>query len=178
MGDALVGIVPRAYPVHTSSVRGALMLKRLLRLTEGSDERSSEHLTTLWRCRRAVPNEVIVLRAMGYAELILSVWFVFGVVSAGLAAWLASRFRKQRKTGSPVMNLIRFALALSVVLVASGALPALVKAFGAVGGENVDPSQKARVLAEGIAEAMNCTAVGLAAWGRKHHSCYPHRATA
>jgi biopolymer transport protein ExbB/TolQ len=26
----------------------------------------------------------------------------------------------------------------------------------------VDPSQKARILAEGIAEAMNCTALGLA----------------
>ena len=33
--------------------------------------------------------------------------------------------------------------------------------FGAVGGESVDPSQKARILAEGISEAMNCTAFGL-----------------
>jgi biopolymer transport protein ExbB/TolQ len=29
------------------------------------------------------------------------------------------------------------------------------------GGESVDPSQKARILAEGISEAMNCTAFGL-----------------
>jgi hypothetical protein len=34
------------------------------------------------------------------------------------------------------------------------------QAFGAIGGESVDPSQKARILAEGIAAAMNC-----AAWG-------------
>ncbi|HVY32467.1 MAG TPA: hypothetical protein VHB79_38280 [Polyangiaceae bacterium] len=33
----------------------------------------------------------------------------------------------------------------------------MIKAFGAVGGEGVDPSQKARILAEGISEAMNCT---------------------
>jgi biopolymer transport protein ExbB/TolQ len=33
--------------------------------------------------------------------------------------------------------------------------------FGAVAGESVDPSQKARVLAQGISEAMNCTAFGL-----------------
>jgi biopolymer transport protein ExbB len=40
----------------------------------------------------------------------------------------------------------------------------LVQAFGAVGGESVDPSQKARLLAEGISEAMNCTAFGLLVW--------------
>ena len=42
-----------------------------------------------------------------------------------------------------------------------GTIVGLIKAFGAVGGEGVDPSQKARILAEGIAEAMNCTAFGL-----------------
>jgi biopolymer transport protein ExbB len=42
-----------------------------------------------------------------------------------------------------------------------GTIVGLIKAFGAVGGESVDPSQKARILAEGIAEAMNCTAFGL-----------------
>ena len=42
-----------------------------------------------------------------------------------------------------------------------GTIIGLIKAFGAVGGESVDPSQKARILAEGISEAMNCTAFGL-----------------
>jgi biopolymer transport protein ExbB/TolQ len=37
----------------------------------------------------------------------------------------------------------------------------LIMAFGAVSGESVDPSQKARILAQGISEAMNCTAFGL-----------------
>lgn len=44
-----------------------------------------------------------------------------------------------------------------------GTILGLIKAFGAVGGESVDPSQKARILAEGISEAMNCTAFGLLA---------------
>src|SRR6187455_3056535 len=44
-----------------------------------------------------------------------------------------------------------------------GTIVGLIKAFGAVGGESVDPSQKARILAEGISEAMNCTAWGLLA---------------
>lgn len=44
-----------------------------------------------------------------------------------------------------------------------GTIIGLIRAFGAVGGESVDPSQKARILAEGISEAMNCTAWGLLA---------------
>jgi biopolymer transport protein ExbB len=42
-----------------------------------------------------------------------------------------------------------------------GTITGLIKAFAAVGGESIDPSQKARILAEGISEAMNCTAFGL-----------------
>jgi biopolymer transport protein ExbB/TolQ len=42
-----------------------------------------------------------------------------------------------------------------------GTIVGLIRAFGAVGGESVDPSQKARILAQGISEAMNCTAFGL-----------------
>lgn len=42
-----------------------------------------------------------------------------------------------------------------------GTIVGLIKAFAAVGGESVDASQKARLLAEGISEAMNCTAFGL-----------------
>jgi biopolymer transport protein ExbB/TolQ len=42
-----------------------------------------------------------------------------------------------------------------------GTIIGLIVAFGSVGGESVDPSQKARILAEGISEAMNCTAFGL-----------------
>src|SRR5687768_9185646 len=44
-----------------------------------------------------------------------------------------------------------------------GTIVGLIRAFGAVGGESVDPSQKARILAERISEAMNCTAFGLLA---------------
>jgi len=42
-----------------------------------------------------------------------------------------------------------------------GTVTGLIMSFGAVAGESVDPSQKARVLAAGISEAMNCTAFGL-----------------
>ena len=42
-----------------------------------------------------------------------------------------------------------------------GTVTGLIMAFGSVAGEGVDPSQKARVLAQGISESMNCTAFGL-----------------
>ena len=42
-----------------------------------------------------------------------------------------------------------------------GTVSGLIRSFGAVSCESVDPSQKARILAEGISEAMNCTAFGL-----------------
>jgi biopolymer transport protein ExbB len=42
-----------------------------------------------------------------------------------------------------------------------GTIIGLIRSFGAVGGESVDPSEKARILAEGISEAMNCTAFGI-----------------
>ena len=34
----------------------------------------------------------------------------------------------------------------------------LIKVMGATGGESLDPAQKARIVAEGISEAMNCAA--------------------
>jgi biopolymer transport protein ExbB len=42
-----------------------------------------------------------------------------------------------------------------------GTVTGLIRSFAAVSGESVDPSQKARALAKGISEAMNCTAFGL-----------------
>jgi biopolymer transport protein ExbB len=43
-----------------------------------------------------------------------------------------------------------------------GTVTGLITSFGAVSGESVDPGQKARILAEGISEAMHCTWFGLA----------------
>ena len=55
-------------------------------------------------------------------------------------------------------------VAASAMAGALGSVLGLVKGFGAVGGESVDPSQKARILAEGISEAMNWTALGFIVW--------------
>ena len=48
----------------------------------------------------------------------------------------------------------------SALFAATGTVMGLLKGFLSVGGESVEPSQKARNLAEGLSEAMNCTAFG------------------
>ena len=42
-----------------------------------------------------------------------------------------------------------------------GTVTGLISSFAAVSGDGIDPSQKAKLLAGGIAAAMNCTAFGL-----------------
>lgn len=100
--------------------------------------------------------------SMGYAGALLVVWFALGILGVGLAVWLLQRTWKRRKTRSPSMTVMAVVIAGAVFLGAFGTLLGLVRAFGAVGVENVDPSQKANMLAEGISEAMNCTALGFA----------------
>jgi biopolymer transport protein ExbB/TolQ len=43
-----------------------------------------------------------------------------------------------------------------------GTVMGLIKSFASVAGQSIDPSQKATILAQGISEAMHCTAFGLA----------------
>lgn len=50
---------------------------------------------------------------------------------------------------------------LSMLCGLFGTIVGLIKAFGVVGSGSIDPASKARLLAEGIGEAMNCTAFGL-----------------
>ena len=92
------------------------------------------------------------------------VWLFVGVIGSGLAAWFVFRFWKRSKQTPLAAKLIASVAVASAVAAAVGTLVGLVKAFGAVGGESVDPSQKARILAHGISEAMNCAAFGLAVW--------------
>src|SRR5262249_26839047 len=57
-----------------------------------------------------------------------------------------------------------YLLALGNIAVCTGiwgTLNGMVRSFGSVGNESVDPSDKARQLAEMIGEALNCSAFGL-----------------
>lgn len=50
---------------------------------------------------------------------------------------------------------------IAMLAALAGTVWGLIKSFGSVGGESIDPSQKARILASGISEAMHCTFFGL-----------------
>lgn len=92
------------------------------------------------------------------------VWVLSSVVGLGGTAWLIRRSWRQRKPASLGIKLASTFVATSALVGAVGTCAGVLKAFGAVGGESLDPSQKARVLAQGIAEAMNWTAFGILIW--------------
>jgi biopolymer transport protein ExbB/TolQ len=105
-----------------------------------------------------------MLRWMPDAGVIFAVWFLIGITGVATTAWLVLQVWDRRKKHSRTLK------ALTVVGVAGGACGALgalvgaVKAFRAIYRESVDPMQKARLLAEGISEALNCTAFALLLW--------------
>jgi hypothetical protein len=92
-------------------------------------------------------------------------WVVVGLVLAVDIAGVVVGIRlwRSRSHGAPLRPGAAVYLALTVVVIVlaiMSVLAGLVKAYGAIGGESVDPSQKARILAEGISEAMNVSAFG------------------
>jgi hypothetical protein len=92
--------------------------------------------------------------------LAVAVFFVLVAIAISLAVWvrwLWMHYPASHRSLNTWMLTTVVLLALGVC----GMLVGLIKAFGAVGGESIDPSQKARVLAEGISEGMNCSVFGL-----------------
>jgi hypothetical protein len=98
---------------------------------------------------------------MGDLRIFIVVFLLLGVLGLAATAWLVRRLWRRRSTTSWVMKLLTAVIVAAAVWGALGTLQGVVRAFGAVGGESVDPSQKARILAEGISEAMNCMAFSL-----------------
>lgn len=95
---------------------------------------------------------------------ILLAGILLGVVGAVLTIWLALRVWRNRERASFRAKLVVLFVVAAATFGAFGTLVGMIKAFGAVGGESADPSQKARVLAEGISMAMNCAAFALILW--------------
>ncbi len=88
----------------------------------------------------------------------------FLVVPLVLSVALVALAFRLRRNSRPRKILGRFALICLALLVTSscaGVGIGLYQGMTAVGGELIDPSQKARVLAEGISEAMNCGAFAI-----------------
>ena len=100
----------------------------------------------------------------GWAIWLILAWLALIPVGIAATAWLLVRVWKRRRQTGVATHVIAMLAATSALLGGFGTFVGLVKAFGAVGGESVDPSQKARILAEGISEAINCTAFGMLTW--------------
>lgn len=90
-------------------------------------------------------------------------WLLASIVGLSVTAWLVRRAWRSKPTSLAAKSLGGL-VAISALFGALATCLGVVKAFGAVGGESVDPSQKARILAEGIAQAMNCTTFALLIW--------------
>ncbi len=101
---------------------------------------------------------------MDPAALLLLAWLLLDTFGAVVTVWLLRRVWKRRHDIDFNTKLVASLVGAAATFGALGTLLGLVKAVGAVGGESVDPSQKVRVLAEGISGAMNCTELALAIW--------------
>jgi biopolymer transport protein ExbB/TolQ len=95
---------------------------------------------------------------------VILVLLLLGVLGAGVTVWMVLRVWKARKQIPLGAKVLASAAAAAAMYGAAGTVLGLVMAFGAVGGQSVDPSQKARILAEGISEAMNCAAFSFLVW--------------
>ena len=100
----------------------------------------------------------------GWAGVLVLVWVLLALAAGVWTAFLVLRIWRRPRGSSLLTKVLSACVGATAVLGAGGTLLGLIKAFGAVGGESIDPSQKARILAEGISEAMNCTAFGLLFW--------------
>src|SRR4051812_7920001 len=99
-----------------------------------------------------------------FAVGFVAFWLLSSVAGLGFTGWLIRRrWRKQKRT-SFALKLVSMVVVLAALFGALGTCLGVMRAFAAVGGEGIDPSQKARLLAQGIAQAMNCTALGLIVW--------------
>jgi Na+/proline symporter len=78
-----------------------------------------------------------------------------------VAVWLWARRLGRRPELPRFASWVGYVLAtIGAAVVVVGVGSGLIRSLGAVSGESVEPSQKARALAEGISEAMNSGACG------------------
>jgi biopolymer transport protein ExbB len=94
--------------------------------------------------------------------LILLLWLVLAIAGAVASVHWAWRLWMRKKLSvTTIVAALAAATALLAAVGTAGGMIGMIQAVSAGSAETVDPSQKARLLAEGISVAMNCTALGL-----------------
>lgn len=98
------------------------------------------------------------------ASAILAVWLAMALAGAMATLWWGRSLWTRRHQLAARTKVIASTAMVASVWGALSTVVGLVGLFGAAGGESVDPSQRARVLAEGISAAVNGIAFGLLLW--------------
>lgn len=88
-------------------------------------------------------------------------WLLYAVAGTAITIWLVRRLWKGATSATKRVAALVAGSAVGSIIVT---LLGLVKLFGAVGGVSVDPSQQARILAEGSSGAMNFLVFGALVW--------------
>ena len=92
------------------------------------------------------------------------VWLFLAVLGVGLTVWMVARVLRRRSQVRAVWIGALLVNGAAVAYAVFGAILGLVRAYEAIGGESVDPTERARIVAEGISEVINCTAFALLVW--------------
>jgi hypothetical protein len=93
-------------------------------------------------------------------SIIVAVVFLVPALSV-MGAWIWARRLGRRAEVPRFVKWVALALVVpGALFIALGVISGLIVGLARVSGETVEPSQKARRLAEGISEFMNCSAFG------------------
>lgn len=95
---------------------------------------------------------------------IVATFLALGLLGLVLTAWWLRRLWQRRNDLGPAAKVLGVVVAAASVFGSVGIVASLVKAFGAIGGESLDPSLRARMLGETIAEAMNTAGLSVIIW--------------
>jgi hypothetical protein len=99
----------------------------------------------------------------GWSPFVVVALIVLAVLQLLTASGILAFYRlwKRRDEFGFVTKLAAVVVAAFAIACVFGIVAGLIMAFGAIGGEASDPSQKARILAENISRAMNVIALGV-----------------
>lgn len=98
---------------------------------------------------------------MSLVSLVLIVAILGVPLLSIVGVWLGAR-RLRRRTDVPrfVPRVAYVFATVSALVIVVGTVAGVLRSMGSASSESDGPSQKARVLGEGISEAMNCGALG------------------
>jgi hypothetical protein len=101
------------------------------------------------------------IAAVSLVSLVLAATIFTVPAFSVLGVWLGARSLSRRSGVPRLVPRVAYTFAAGAgLIVIGGSVSGVLRSMGAVSGDSGGPSQKARMLGEGISEAMNCGALG------------------